>query len=228
MIAQQHVQVKSQYNSGLDIDGDSLASQCKKKIFKLSTKPKSSSSAVRHKNTMFPIQPVFLSKYLRFILCSENQWKGKQSETAISQMKYGTKVHLGSGWSLFCSRCAWQRKVVLLLEAWTAWTTLTEASLSRSARERLLPQLGYKKTSVKLREHLVAKWSVRPQMWSMIFFSDFALWSIQTISSIPNVFLFMCSQTGSQAGRGEEHIQTDVCTHVKALQTICLCSPLRL
>lgn len=56
-----------------------------------------------------------------------------------------------------------------LVEAWTAWPTLTEASLSLSTRERLWPQLGYKSTSLKLEEHLVAKWGVRPQMWTMTF-----------------------------------------------------------
>lgn len=85
----------------------------KNKKSSLSTKPKSLSSAVRDKNTTSRIQPVFLSKYLSFLLRSENQWKGKQSETANGQMKCGTKAHLECGWSSFCSRCVWQRKVVL-------------------------------------------------------------------------------------------------------------------
>lgn len=86
---------------------------------------------------MSRIQPVFLSKHLSFLLRSENQWKGKQSESANGQMKYGTKANLECGWSSFSSWCVCQRKVVLSVEAWTAWLTLTEASLSLSARERL-------------------------------------------------------------------------------------------
>lgn len=99
--------------------------------------------------------------------------KGKQSETPNGQMKYGTKVHLESS---NCSWCVWQKKVVLSVEAWTAWPTLTEASSGLSAREWLLPQLGYKNTALKLREHLVAKWGVRPQMRTTIFFQGICPW----------------------------------------------------